>query len=490
MKHIYALVAALMVGTASFAQLPDGSIAPDFTATDINGVEHNLYDLLAEGKKVIVDFSATWCGPCWSYHESEVLKDLYETYGPDGTDELRIFWIESDDANTTAVDLNGATNNSYGDWVTGTPFPIIDNGQSIYFDYACNYLPTIYTVCPNGVLTETGQASVANHHAIFSASSCTAEPHDPGLVSYTGGTTNCPGVETNISVEMMNQGSEVLSAATIEVSASGTNLLTYEWSGSMQPLQSENINVGTIPFDEDTDFDVTITSSDDNSGNNTVTASFASPIEATSLIKVEIMVDPWPQEVGWSITDDMGNVVESVAQGSIAGDPEEVFVWWVSVPATGCYAFEITDSYGDGMNGSLYGYNDGYCSVKSYNDDIVYISTIYDYNGSYTFDAESALTSVTTMTVGLEEQTLSDVTRVFPNPFVDQTNVQFTTSEAAEAALVVYNLVGEQVINDNLGTLPAGEHNHVLDFNGVTAGIYLVTLNAGGQTTTMRVTLK
>ena len=63
-------------------------------------------------------------------------------------------------------------------------------------------------------------------------------------------------------------------------------------------------------------------------------------------------------------------------------------------------------------------------------------------------------------------------------------------AEAAEASLVVYNLVGEQVINDNLGTLPAGEHNQVLNFNGVTAGIYLVTLNAGGQTTTMRVALK
>ena len=58
MKHFYALVAALMIGIASFAQLPDGSIAPDFTATDINGVEHNLYDLLAEGKKVIVDLLA------------------------------------------------------------------------------------------------------------------------------------------------------------------------------------------------------------------------------------------------------------------------------------------------------------------------------------------------------------------------------------------------------------------------------------------------
>ena len=59
MKHIYLLFAVLTISTTALAQLPDGSIAPDFTATDINGNEWNLYDLLDEGNTVILDFSAT-----------------------------------------------------------------------------------------------------------------------------------------------------------------------------------------------------------------------------------------------------------------------------------------------------------------------------------------------------------------------------------------------------------------------------------------------
>lgn len=491
MKHIYALIAALMVGTASFAQLPDGSIAPDFTATDINGVEHNLYDLLDEGKKVIVDFSATWCGPCWSYHTSGVFEELYELYGPDGTDELRIFYIEADDS-TTDADLNGTGTATQGDWVTGTNYPIIDNGGSIFDDYAGAYYPTIYTICPNRILTESGQIGVEEHHAVFSANDCAAAslPNDPALLDYTGGTTACPGEPVNMSVDMMNLGVTNLQYATIDVMVGGSSVLSYDWSGDLETYGITNVDLGTATFDADTDFTIEITSSDDNDANNMSEGAVALATDATSLVHVEIMVDNWPQEIGWSITDDMGSVIESVAIGSVAGSAGDIVEWWVSVPSTGCYTFTIVDDYGDGISGSQWGSIDGYCTVKSYNDDIVYISTIYDYDGSYDYEAESAGMSVSSVNVGVAEQTLSDVTRVFPNPFAEQTNLQFSTTEAGEASIVVYNLVGEQIINDNLGSLPAGEHNHIMNFNGVTAGVYLVTLNAGGQTTTMRVTLK
>jgi len=155
MKHLYALLLAVCVGSTAVAQLPNGSIAPDFTATDISGTEHNLYDLLDQGYKVIVDFSATWCGPCWNYHNSGVFEELYATYGPEGTDEIRIFFIEGDDA-TTLADLQGTGPDTWGDWTAGTAYPIIDNGGSIFDEYAGAYFPTIYTICPNRIVTESG----------------------------------------------------------------------------------------------------------------------------------------------------------------------------------------------------------------------------------------------------------------------------------------------------------------------------------------------
>ena len=140
MRRLILLFSAALMASAATAQLPDGSIAPDWTATDINGVEHNLYELLDDGKKVILQFSATWCGPCWGYHTSGVLEELYEDYGPDGTDELRIFFMEADDT-TTDNDLNGTGTATQGDWVTGTSYPIIDNAGSIFDDYAVHLLP-------------------------------------------------------------------------------------------------------------------------------------------------------------------------------------------------------------------------------------------------------------------------------------------------------------------------------------------------------------
>ena len=210
-------------------------------------------------------------------------------------------------------------------------------------------------------------------------------------------------------------------------------------------------------------------------------------VESTTLLAARILISD--MSLGANGVGDIAASAAALSAGDIAGDEGDVVAWWVSVPSEGCYTFEIGDSYGDGLYGSQWGSIDGYCTVKTYNDDLVYVSTVYDYDGSYDFASEQAGMAVTSMNTGITEQTLNEVTNVFPNPFTGQTNLQFSTTVAAKAGIVAYNLVGEQVVNLDLGTLQAGEHNHVLNFAGISAGVYLVALTAGNETTTLRVTL-
>ena len=442
MNRFFALVAGLLLTvvfstTQALAQLPDGSIAPDFTATDINGVEHNLYDLLDEGKKVILQFSATWCGPCWNYHTSGVLEEVNETYGPDGTDEVRVFFLEADDT-TTDDDLNGTGTATQGDWVTGTSYPIIDNAGNIFDAYSNTYYPTIYTVCPNRVLTESGQASYDDHVAIFQANDCAAASgaHDPTLLAVTGETIFCPGDPQDVSVLLMNLGLENLTFATLGVYVGGELLQSTFWTGNLETYAIEEVTISDVDFPGSTNYTVEIIEAfDSNLDNNTASGAVEQSVESAMLIQVEIMVDNWPQEIGWSITDDSGGEVEAVQPGSIAGAEGDVLEWWVTLPEAGCYTFEITDSYGDGINGSAWGSIDGHCYVTSWWDEANMASTIYTYNGSYWFESEQAgLAAVESTPFGCTDQAACNY-----NPYAEEDNGSCTYPGCLDSEGVNYD---------------------------------------------------
>lgn len=160
MKQLYALL-LLLVGFSVnplYAQLPNGATAPDWTLTDIEGNSHHLYEYLDQGKMVIIEFSATWCGPCWNYMLSGALETIWEEHGPNGDNTVMIFYIEADQS-TDMDDLLGLTPESQGNWVEAIPFPIIDlqAGQNVDNQYQIAYYPTLYATCSDRLIYEAGQ---------------------------------------------------------------------------------------------------------------------------------------------------------------------------------------------------------------------------------------------------------------------------------------------------------------------------------------------
>ena len=123
MKKLLLIAATAFMTFGASAQY---GTAPDFSVTDLDGNQINLYaDILDQGLIAVVDVSATWCGPCWNLHQSHALEDLHQAYGPNGTNQLRVIFYEGD-ASPTQADLEGTGPSTIGNWLEGVTYPIIN----------------------------------------------------------------------------------------------------------------------------------------------------------------------------------------------------------------------------------------------------------------------------------------------------------------------------------------------------------------------------
>jgi hypothetical protein len=298
MKKLFFLLVSVAVFTTSNAQLAPNSIAPDFTLRDINGNTHHLYDYLDRGYTVFLDFSAAWCGPCWAYHNTHALRDVYENHGPIGapgvlsgtTDDAMVMYIEGESTNTTAQ-LYGTTSGSahstfsQGDWVTGTPYPMIDTGSyvnTLNAAYNIGYFPTIYKVCPNRIINEVGQATAADLYAgVGTCVGAASTSNDPLMLSYSGQTLSICG-SLDVTAIMQNHGTAALTAATIQVLQGSTVLATYNWSGSLATYATANVSVGTVTLSGSAPVVVKITSTNDDLTNDQVDVTYQAVATTTT----------------------------------------------------------------------------------------------------------------------------------------------------------------------------------------------------------------
>lgn len=477
-----------MVGFATFAQTSNGSLSPNFTVTDLDGVEHTLYTYLDSGYQVILNFSATWCSSCWVYHEDGVLQGLHDVYGPEGTNDIRIFHIEIDDV-TDDDDLHGTGSNTMGDWVTGTPYPIVDNASNLFEAFAKGGAPTIYTVCPNRHLTESGHIGIEDHVAIFQGQDCayTALENDGALLEYTGSHFTCGNEQATLSVLLMNTGISPLTSCTLKAYDNGNEIASTEWFGELTTYEITEVLVGEVVFAEMPELTFEIVNADENDANNVAVGELTISPETTTHVEVRITTDNWPIETGWEIADNMGEVIDSVAVGSLSNADTE-YTWNVDLPGTACYRFTLLDAQGDGLFASQYGnYANGTAGVYGI-DGGTQVDIVFEYDGASGLEFDELTAGMEASTVaGIGEANLAASVSMFPNPTNGHVHVEFNTTKAATAHLEVYNLIGRRMAFEGIGNLPAGLNHANLDLTGLPAGIYIVKLDAGGETTPLRI---
>ncbi len=117
----------------------EGEMFVDFTIPDSDGKEVKLSDYVGNGKYVLVDFWASWCGPCRG--EIPNLIQIYNKYHGEGFDVLGIaVWDDPADSKVAAEKL-------------GINYSEIINAQHIPTDaYGISSIPQIILFGPDGTI--------------------------------------------------------------------------------------------------------------------------------------------------------------------------------------------------------------------------------------------------------------------------------------------------------------------------------------------------
>ncbi len=126
-------------------QMP-GTMFTDLELNDVNGKPHKLSEYIGKGKYVLVDFWASWCGPC--RREMPAVKALYEKYHAKGFD---IVGLSFDD---NAKDWTGAINSMKLPW---HHLSDLKGWQSIAGQtYGINAIPATILFGPDGKVVVSG----------------------------------------------------------------------------------------------------------------------------------------------------------------------------------------------------------------------------------------------------------------------------------------------------------------------------------------------
>ncbi|MEA3317903.1 MAG: Ig-like domain-containing protein, partial [Bacteroidota bacterium] len=257
--------------------------------------------------------------------------------------------------------LESSSSTSYSDLqsyikehnVTCSAFDKVDT-SNVPENYEVSYFPIFYIIYPDrSYKSFSGGGGEAINYvmetAIAESPGLSTTTYDAKILEFESpiGSYNTDSIRPKLTIQ--NYGTETLTAVDIESIIDGNVIKTYNWTGSLEQYEIENIeleNINNINAGKHT-FTFNLKNpngeiDEDPLNNNLDTQFFIIPNEAK--LSVSITTDNYPEETTWAII----NSIDTIASGGNFEIANHNYIEDVFVYADSCYSFIILDSENDG----------------------------------------------------------------------------------------------------------------------------------------------
>jgi len=362
---------------------------PNVIMTDIQGNERNLYQSLDEGKVVIVEVFATWCTTCWENFNQHSLQNIYNTYGPNGTQQLEIFFIEGD-LDTGDEELYG--NGSLGDWTDGISYPIFNPTQlddEFLEIFAPDGVPTSNVICPMNkeIIADIYQNELSEIIEIIQACNTISDVTDLQIIKPSeSDLAICK--PTDLIINVLNTGTEEVTSLALDARfEDGTIFSTHNCVVSMHPGLSYPVDLGAFEILDNLEtqiIDLNIAVTDDVPTNNMQRFEFKHAESVSDKLQLKIKTDRWVEldNTRWWIENSAGEIAAPV--NYLINDT--IVMTEIFVDYHDCFTFIIEDDYGDG-------FVLGEIELKTADGTIIFDNTNFQFRGEANFEFTGTVSS-------------------------------------------------------------------------------------------------
>ena len=285
----------------------------------------------------------------------------------------------------------------------------------------------------------------------------------------------------NPKIKIKNLGTTTLNTLDIEYEMEGGSTETFNWTGNLDYLKSEEVTLPSFLFNgSDNIFNVRISNPnggvDEQKENDFLSSSFELVPDYPNEFKVVIDANNFGNENSWIISDMDGTAL----YWKFGLTSNQYNIDTVNLP-NGCYLFELTDNGKDGLD---FWWSNATTGTGSAKFQQVFPPIILE-----TFHPDFGSKIIHHFTVGGGVSTIEEeVTKpfnIYPNPTTGQIQIELTENNQP-FNVQLYNILGEALWDKKIKVHSSQTR---LNISEQPNGIYLLKLQIGDRTTIERIIL-